>query len=59
MKTLRVVLALCFLLGMLGTAFAATTSVAGPSNPALERPINGVTPVFPPPPPPPPPPVKK
>ena len=59
MKTLRVVLALCFLLGMLGTAFAATTSVAGPSTPALERPVNGIVPVIPPPPPPPPPPVKK
>ena len=52
MKTLRLVLALGFVLGMLGTAFA-TTSVAGPSSPAIERPMNGMVPVPPPPPPPP------
>jgi hypothetical protein len=51
MKIVRLVLAICFLLGMLGTAFAATT-VAGTSSPAIERPVTGMVPVPPPPPPP-------
>lgn len=51
MKLVRLALALCFVLGMLGTAFA-TTSIAGPSSPTLERPVNGMVPVIPPPPPP-------
>jgi hypothetical protein len=59
MKALRLALALFFVLGVLGTAFAATSVVTGPSSPALERPNWDIIPIVPPTPPPPPPPPKK
>lgn len=51
MKLVRLALALCFVLGMLGTAFA-TTTMTGTSSPTIERPVSGMVPVIPPPPPP-------